>query len=65
MNRHRFPGMDINARLSRHYPYGKTAAHAGGLCWSESIRSELAVIDVKVNYRGTTHIGKTGSGKIL
>jgi penicillin-binding protein 2 len=30
VNRHRFPGMDIAARLSRYYPQGKTTAHAVG-----------------------------------
>jgi penicillin-binding protein 2 len=61
VNRHRFPGVDINARLSRHYPYGKLAAHAVGYVGRISER-ELAVID-EGNYRGTTHIGKTGLEK--
>ena len=61
VNRHRFPGMDINARLSRHYPYGKTAAHLVGYVGRIN-RRELAVID-EGNYRGTTHIGKTGLEK--
>ncbi len=61
VNRHRFPGMDINARLSRYYPQGKVAAHAIGYVGRISER-ELAVID-EGNYRGTSHIGKTGLEK--
>ena len=61
VNRHRFPGMDINARLSRYYPQGKIAAHAIGYVGRIS-ESELAVID-EGNYRGTAHIGKTGLEK--
>jgi len=61
VNRHRFPGMDINARLSRHYPQGKAAAHAVGYVGRINQR-ELTVID-EGNYRGTTHIGKTGLEK--
>jgi penicillin-binding protein 2 len=61
VNRHRFPGMDINARISRHYPQGALAAHAVGYVGRISER-ELAVID-EGNYRGTSHIGKTGLEK--
>jgi len=61
VNRHRFPGMDINARLSRHYPFGKTTAHLVGYVGRIN-QKELTVID-EGNYRGTTHIGKTGLEK--
>ncbi len=61
VNRHRFPGMDINARLSRYYPQGEVAAHVVGYVGRIS-ESELRVID-EGNYRGTTHIGKTGLEK--
>jgi len=61
VNRHRFPGMDINARLGRYYPQGTIAAHAIGYVGRISER-ELVVID-EGNYRGTTHIGKTGLEK--
>jgi len=30
VNRHRFPGMDVSARLSRHYPQGESMVHAIG-----------------------------------
>ena len=61
VNRHRFPGMDINARLSRYYPHGKTISHVVGYVGRIN-RQELTVID-EGNYRGTTHIGKTGLEK--
>jgi penicillin-binding protein 2 len=61
VNRHRFPGMDINARLSRFYPQGELAAHAVGYVGRIN-QKELTVID-EGNYRGTTHIGKTGLEK--
>ncbi len=61
VNRHRFPGVDINARLSRYYPQGKLGGHAVGYVGRISER-EVAVID-EGNYRGTTHIGKTGLEK--
>ena len=61
VNRHRFPGMDISARLSRFYPQGEIAAHAVGYVGRINQR-DLSVID-EGNYRGTTHIGKTGLEK--
>ena len=61
VNRHRFPGMDINARLSRFYPQGSVAAHVVGYVGRIN-QKELTVID-EGNYRGTTHIGKTGLEK--
>ena len=61
VNRHRFPGMDINARLSRFYPQGEAMAHAVGYVGRIN-QKELTVID-EGNYRGTTHIGKTGLEK--
>ncbi len=58
VNRHRFPGMDVKARLSRYYPQGKSAAHAVGYVGRIN-EKELQNIDVG-NYRGSTHIGKVG-----
>ncbi len=58
VNRHRFPGMDIHARLSRFYPHGEITAHVVGYVGRISQR-DLTVID-QGNYRGTTHIGRTG-----
>ena len=61
VNRHRFPGMDINARLSRYYPQSQLTAHAVGYVGRIN-QKELTVID-EGNYRGTSHIGKTGLEK--
>jgi len=61
VNRHRFPGMDINARLSRYYPQGELTGHALGYVGRIN-QKDLTVIDVG-NYRGTSHIGKTGLEK--
>lgn len=58
VNRHRFPGMDISARLTRHYPQGATGVHAVGYVGRIN-EKELEKID-QGNYRGTSHIGKTG-----
>ena len=33
-NRYRFPGMEIKARLFRHYPLGQIAPHMVGLYWA-------------------------------
>ncbi len=60
-NRHRFPGMDIAARLSRNYPHGKDVVHAVGYVGRIN-EKELETIDVG-NYRGTNYIGKTGLEK--
>lgn len=58
VNRHRFPGVEINARLSRHYPFGKRLAHAIGYV-GRLDEDELKRVD-QSNYKGTTHIGKNG-----
>ena len=58
VSRHRFPGVDVQARLDRHYPYGPALAHAIGYVGRISIE-ELQVLD-PVEYRGSTHVGKSG-----
>jgi len=58
VNRHRFPGVEINARLGRFYPLGKSMAHVVGYV-GRIDENELKRID-ESNYKGTTHIGKTG-----
>jgi penicillin-binding protein 2 len=58
VNRHRFPGVDIEARLARHYPLGEEFAHVVGYVGRIDER-EQARLDRR-NYSGTTHIGKTG-----
>ncbi|HFD80180.1 MAG TPA: penicillin-binding protein 2 [Gammaproteobacteria bacterium] len=61
INRHRFPGVDIVAGLSRHYPHGPLAAHAIGYVGRIDER-DLQNVDGS-NYSGTTHIGKVGIEK--
>lgn len=61
VNRHRFPGVDIQARLLRNYPLGETTAHLVGYV-ARINQQELQRIDTS-NYAGTSHIGKTGLEK--
>ena len=58
VNRHRFPGVDIGARLMRNYPHGELGVHLVGYVGRINKR-ELDRID-QADYRGTSHIGKTG-----
>jgi penicillin-binding protein 2 len=60
-NRHRFPGVDIEGRLIRHYPQGHLFAHAVGYVGRINER-ELQNIDQQ-DYKGTLQIGKTGVEK--
>ena len=62
VNHYRFPGVEIKARLFRHYPLGEITSHVIGyisrindddLEWLEE-KEELS------NYRGSDYIGKTG-----
>jgi len=57
--------MDITARLSRHYPQGESAVHAVGYVGriNERELEELEKKDAVGNYRGTSHMGKTGLEK--
>ena len=61
VNRHRFPGVDITARLARHYPQGSLAVHALGYVGRIDEKA-LQVLDSS-NYRGTSHVGKNGIEK--
>ena len=62
--RFRFPGVDIQARLFRHYPYGELASHALGYIGRINQREAEAMLDwpdeEQANYRGTERIGKLG-----
>lgn len=61
VNRHAFPGVSIEARLVRYYPYGEVLSHALGYVGRINDR-ELQQIDSE-NYRATRHIGKVGLEK--
>lgn len=58
VNRQEFPGVDIQARLTRRYPYGELFAHVLGYTGNIN-ESELADRD-PARYSGTSQIGKTG-----
>jgi penicillin-binding protein 2 len=58
---HRFPGVDIHAELSRHYPQGLYTAHVVGYVGRIN-EQEMERIDVS-DYAGTSHIGKVGVEK--
>lgn len=58
VNRHRFPGVEIRARLSRDYPMGSLGVHVIGYVGRISER-ELRQVD-STNYWGTDQFGKTG-----
>jgi len=55
---HRFPGVTIQAGLTRHYPLGAHAVHVLGYVGRIDER-DLQRIDTS-QYRGSTHIGKNG-----
>jgi penicillin-binding protein 2 len=61
INRYRFPGVDIQARLSRDYPFGKISSHVLGSVGRIN-ETELNELDPS-NYSGTTHVGKIGVEK--
>lgn len=56
--RPQFPGVDINARLTRYYPHGPDFVHVVGYVGRIDLQ-ELQSVDAS-NYSATTHIGKTG-----
>ncbi len=58
VRRQHFPGVDIRARLRRHYPFGEATAHAIGYVGGLSAR-DLERLD-RANYAGTSQVGKTG-----
>ena len=62
VNRYRFPGFEIKARLFRSYPHGEVASHAIGYIGRIN-DADLQRIDAQglaANYKGTDHIGKLG-----
>ncbi len=61
VNRHQFPGIDIEAKLLRQYPKKDITAHVLGYVGRINER-ELEIID-NSNYAGTSHIGKNGVEK--
>jgi penicillin-binding protein 2 len=58
VQRPRFPGVDLQPRLVRHYPDGDVIAHAIGYVGALST-ADLQRLD-EAAYAGTSHTGKTG-----
>lgn len=58
IQRPRFPGVDFQPRLVRHYPNGEAVAHAVGYVGALS-KNDLARLNPS-SYAGTAHTGKTG-----
>lgn len=61
VRRHHFPGVDIHAKLLRHYPLADETAHVLGYVGRIN-QKELEIIDTS-DYAGTSHIGKNGVEK--
>ena len=64
VQRHRFPGVDVSARLFRHYPMGAIGGHLVGTIGRINEADQRAMEDWDedrlANYRGTEVIGKSG-----
>ncbi|PZO09941.1 MAG: penicillin-binding protein 2 [Burkholderiales bacterium] len=65
VQRYRFPGVDVRARLLRQYPNGETASHVIGYIGRINQREKESIADwaeeEQANYRGTEYIGKLGA----
>ena len=62
VNRYRFPGFEIKARLFRSYPQGELASHAIGYIGriNDADVKRIDTQGLATNYKGTDHIGKLG-----
>ncbi len=62
VNRYRFPGFEIKARLFRSYPQGEVASHAIGYIGriNDADVKRIDEAGLTTNYKGTDHIGKLG-----
>jgi penicillin-binding protein 2 len=62
VNRYRFPGFEIKARLFRSYPHGEVASHAIGYIGriNDADVKRIDAAGLTTNYKGTDHIGKLG-----
>jgi penicillin-binding protein 2 len=65
VQRYRFPGVDVRARLIRHYPHGEVASHVVGYIGRINQREKEDIEEwpeeEQANYRGTDYIGKLGT----
>jgi len=62
VNRYRFPGVEIKARLFRQYPFGEVASHVVGYIGRINDRDlqRIDEWDETANYKGSDYIGKVG-----
>jgi penicillin-binding protein 2 len=62
VNRYRFEGVEIKARLFRQYPFGDVASHVAGYMGriNQEDQGKLEEQELAANYRGTDFIGKAG-----
>ncbi len=62
VNRYRFPGVDIKARLFRQYPFGEVASHVVGYIGRINDRDLGRIVEwgESANYKGSDYIGKVG-----
>jgi penicillin-binding protein 2 len=62
VNRYRFPGVEIKARLFRQYPFGEVASHVVGYIGRITDRDvdRIDDWDDTANYKGSDYIGKVG-----
>ncbi|AKJ26812.1 penicillin-binding protein 2 [Caldimonas brevitalea] len=62
VQRYRFPGVDIKARLFRNYPLGEVGAHVIGYIGriNQAEKEKIDESEDAANYRGTDYIGKLG-----
>ncbi|MCX8099204.1 MAG: penicillin-binding protein 2 [Casimicrobiaceae bacterium] len=60
--RYRLPGVEIKARLFRHYPFGETASHVLGYIGRISTADKEKLIEQNLwnEYKGSDYIGKVG-----
>ena len=61
VNRHRMPGVIVDAKLLRYYPHGELFSHALGYVGRINERESYELDEV--DYRGTLHVGKVGVEK--
>src|SRR5215831_232593 len=62
VNRYRFPGVEIKARLFRQYPFGALASHLIGYIGRINDKDVKRIDDwdETANYKGSDYIGKSG-----
>jgi penicillin-binding protein 2 len=62
VNRYRFPGVEIKARLFRQYPFGEIASHVIGYIGRINDRDVERIDEWNqtANYKGSDYIGKVG-----